>query len=55
MVKDGRKIIAAIEEFGKRPDRLPLAFMLPIAEEILEALKHMHSMERFSQAGAFAA
>lgn len=50
--KTEEKIIAAIEEFGKRPDRLPLAFMLPIADEILEALKHMHSIERFSQAGS---
>lgn len=50
--KTEEKIIAAVEEFGKRPDRLPLAFMLPIAEEILEALKHMHSIERFSQAGS---
>ncbi|MEJ9302789.1 DNA polymerase/3'-5' exonuclease PolX [Priestia megaterium] len=50
--KTEEKIIAAIEEFGKRPDRLPLAFMLPIAEEILEALKQMHSIERFSQAGS---
>ncbi|TYR82209.1 DNA polymerase/3'-5' exonuclease PolX [Priestia megaterium] len=50
--KTEEKIMAAIEEFGKRPERLPLAFMLPIAEEIMTALETMNGIHRFSQAGS---
>ncbi|MCG3057116.1 hypothetical protein KZ287_33655, partial [Escherichia coli] len=39
--KTEEKILAAIAEYGKRPERLPLAFMLPIAEEILGQLEAM--------------
>ncbi|MDQ0245845.1 DNA polymerase (family 10) [Bacillus fengqiuensis] len=50
--KTEEKILASIEEFGKRPDRLPLAFMLPIAEEIEELLSHMDGIMKFSRAGS---
>ncbi|MFC3883174.1 DNA polymerase/3'-5' exonuclease PolX [Bacillus songklensis] len=50
--KTEEKILAAIEEFGKRPERLPLAVMLPIAEEIEQALEKMDGISRFSRAGS---
>jgi DNA polymerase (family X) len=50
--KTEEKILAAIEEFGKRPDRLPLAMMLPIAEEIEHALENMDGIIKFSRAGS---
>ncbi|MFS0865209.1 DNA polymerase/3'-5' exonuclease PolX [Fredinandcohnia sp. 179-A 10B2 NHS] len=50
--KSEEKILAAIEEFGKRPDRLPIALMLALAEEIEEALKTMEGIEKYSRAGS---
>jgi DNA polymerase (family 10) len=50
--KTEEKILAAIEEFGKRPDRLPMAFMLPIAEEIEQELGRMAGISKFSRAGS---
>ncbi|MCG7311635.1 DNA polymerase/3'-5' exonuclease PolX [Priestia flexa] len=50
--KTEEKILAAIAEYGKRPERLPLAFMLPIAEEILGQLEAMTDIIRYSQAGS---
>ncbi|WP_243386105.1 DNA polymerase/3'-5' exonuclease PolX [Bacillus kexueae] len=50
--KTEEKILAAIDEFGKRPDRLSLAYMLPIAEKIEEQLKGMEGIKQFSRAGS---
>ncbi|KKI91773.1 hypothetical protein WQ54_13130 [Bacillus sp. SA1-12] len=50
--KTEEKILAAIEEMGSRPDRLPLAFMLPIAEEIEAYLRQCECIEGFSKAGS---
>jgi DNA polymerase (family X) len=50
--KSEEKILAAIEEMGSRPERLPLAFMLPIAEDIETYLLKCDGIERFSKAGS---
>lgn len=50
--KTEEKILVAIAEAGSRPERLPLSFMLPIAEEIERALANMISILRFSRAGS---
>ncbi|OIK12943.1 DNA polymerase/3'-5' exonuclease PolX [Bacillus sp. MUM 13] len=50
--KTEEKILAAIEDAGKRPDRLPLAFMMPIAGDIEAALENMDHIIRFSRAGS---
>ncbi|MFC0270234.1 DNA polymerase/3'-5' exonuclease PolX [Metabacillus herbersteinensis] len=50
--KSEEKILAAIEEVGKRPERLPLSFMLPIADEIEAYLKTCNGILSFSRAGS---
>ncbi|MCD7032835.1 DNA polymerase/3'-5' exonuclease PolX [Metabacillus sp. GX 13764] len=50
--KTEEKILEAIDESGTRPDRLPLAFMLPISEEIDSFLKNAEGITRFSKAGS---
>ncbi|MBM7701269.1 DNA polymerase/3'-5' exonuclease PolX [Metabacillus iocasae] len=50
--KTEEKILAAVEEFGSRPERLPLSFMLPIAEEIDLHLSSMNGINRYSKAGS---
>jgi DNA polymerase (family X) len=50
--KTEEKILASIMEAGKRPDRLPIAFMLPIAESIEDALAKFEGVEKFSRAGS---
>lgn len=50
--KTEEKILAAIKEHGKRPERLSLAYMLPIAFEIEQFLKTLEGVERFSRAGS---
>ncbi|WP_226667105.1 DNA polymerase/3'-5' exonuclease PolX [Metabacillus litoralis] len=50
--KSEEKILAAIAEMGNRPERLPLAFMLPIAEHIEEYLEQCQGIEKFSKAGS---
>ncbi|WP_042459542.1 DNA polymerase/3'-5' exonuclease PolX [Neobacillus dielmonensis] len=50
--KTEEKILSAIENIGTRPDRLPLAFMLPLAEQIEVKLSEMKDIERFSRAGS---
>ncbi|WP_078545213.1 DNA polymerase/3'-5' exonuclease PolX [Litchfieldia alkalitelluris] len=50
--KTEEKILAAIEEVGKRPDRLPIAMMLDIAEEIEAQLDGMSGIEKYSRAGS---
>ncbi|ASS95954.1 DNA polymerase/3'-5' exonuclease PolX [Peribacillus simplex] len=46
------KILSAIAEAGSRPDRLPLAFMRPIADDIETALANMEYIIRSSRAGS---
>ncbi|MFS0822469.1 DNA polymerase/3'-5' exonuclease PolX [Bacillus sp. 1P02SD] len=50
--KTEEKILAAIEEYGKRPDRLPIALMLTLTEEIEEQLSKMDGIFTFSRAGS---
>ncbi len=50
--KTEEKILAAIQQVGSRPERLPLAYMLPVAEKIEEILKDMEDIESFSRAGS---
>ncbi|MBN8208539.1 DNA polymerase/3'-5' exonuclease PolX [Bacillus sp. NTK071] len=50
--KSEEKILAAIEEVGKRPDRLSIAYMLPLAEKIEKQLNEIESIEKFARAGS---
>ncbi|BCB05069.1 DNA polymerase/3'-5' exonuclease PolX [Bacillus sp. KH172YL63] len=50
--KSEEKILAAIEQVGKRPDRLPIAFMMGIAAEIESYLSELDSVRTFSRAGS---
>ncbi|PFA61848.1 DNA polymerase/3'-5' exonuclease PolX [Bacillus sp. AFS015802] len=50
--KTEEKILASIEQVGKRPDRLPIGFMMGIAEEIEGYLSQMDSIGTYSRAGS---
>ncbi|WP_075982512.1 DNA polymerase/3'-5' exonuclease PolX [Bacillus massilinigeriensis] len=50
--KTEEKILAAIEGLGSRPNRLPLAFMLKVAEQIENAIKQIEKIDQFSRAGS---
>lgn len=50
--KTEEKILEAINEAGTRPERLPVAFMLPIADDIDEYLEACPDITRFSRAGS---
>jgi DNA polymerase (family X) len=50
--KTEEKILAAIENAGSQPDRLPVAYMIPIAEQIERALSNMKGIKEFSRAGS---
>ncbi|WHY76402.1 DNA polymerase/3'-5' exonuclease PolX [Neobacillus sp. WH10] len=50
--KTEEKILGSIANVGTRPDRLPLAYMLPIAEQIEERLSKLPEIDRFSRAGS---
>ncbi|MFJ7683591.1 DNA polymerase/3'-5' exonuclease PolX [Peribacillus butanolivorans] len=50
--KTEEKILSTIAEAGSRPDRLPLAFMRPIADDIELAITNMEYIIRSSRAGS---
>ncbi|MEH7504306.1 DNA polymerase/3'-5' exonuclease PolX [Neobacillus drentensis] len=50
--KTEEKILSAIANVGTRPERLPLAYMLPIAEQIEAILTELPDIHRFSRAGS---
>ncbi|WP_342432525.1 DNA polymerase/3'-5' exonuclease PolX [Neobacillus sp. FSL H8-0543] len=50
--KTEEKILSAIANVGSRPDRLPLAYMLPIAEKIESILAGIPEIHQFSRAGS---
>lgn len=50
--KTEEKILEALANVGTRPERLPLAFMLPIAEKIEGFLSSFIDIDRFSRAGS---
>ncbi len=51
-VKSEEKILAALLEQNDGPDRLPLAFVMPIASEIEAYLSTIPQVARFSRAGS---
>jgi DNA polymerase (family 10) len=51
-VKTAKNILKAIESSGKRPERLPIAIMLPIAEKIENYVKEIPEVINFSRAGS---
>ena len=50
--KTEEKILSSIQNVGTRPERLPLAYMLPIAEQIEDIVKGFSGIYRFSRAGS---
>ncbi|WP_100331785.1 DNA polymerase/3'-5' exonuclease PolX [Bacillus xiapuensis] len=50
--KTEEKILAAIAQAGKRPERLPISYMLPVAEKIEKELAAMRGVLQFSRAGS---
>ncbi|CAM4203803.1 hypothetical protein BAMA_02660 [Bacillus manliponensis] len=50
--KTEEKILEAIAQVGSRPERLPIAMVLPIAREIEEKLSQVQEISRFSRAGS---
>lgn len=50
--KTEEKILSAIANVGSRPERLPLAYMLPVAEQIEARLAQIQDIARFSRAGS---
>lgn len=51
-LKTADKILKSISEASMRPERLPIAFMLPIVDEIEAYLSGVEVVERFSRAGS---
>ncbi|MDR7073718.1 DNA polymerase/3'-5' exonuclease PolX [Fictibacillus barbaricus] len=50
--KTEEKILASLEDLGKRPERLPIAYMIPIAEKIENQIEKMSHVEKYSRAGS---
>ncbi|RIU93725.1 DNA polymerase/3'-5' exonuclease PolX [Oceanobacillus picturae] len=50
--KTAEKILSALEDAGKRPERLPIAIMLPIAEKIEAYLSQVSEIQQYSRAGS---
>ncbi|MBA2173389.1 DNA polymerase/3'-5' exonuclease PolX [Halobacillus locisalis] len=50
--KSAEKMLKALEDAHSRPERLPIAIMLPLAEKIERFLSEAQSFARFSQAGS---
>jgi DNA polymerase (family X) len=50
--KTEERILAAIKSVGERPERLPIAFMLEVAEEIEAKLAKMEGIHSYSRAGS---
>ncbi|GAA0483835.1 DNA polymerase/3'-5' exonuclease PolX [Salinibacillus aidingensis] len=50
--KTAEKILKALEDHSKRPERLPIVFMLPIVERIEDELASFGHIIQFSRAGS---
>lgn len=50
--KTAEKILQALKEAGNRPERLPVASVLPLAENLESALSQMEYVEQYSRAGS---
>lgn len=51
--KTEEKIVVALDDMGKRPERLTIAQILPAAEDIKERLAKINEIKRFELAGSF--
>jgi len=51
--KTEEKILAALEDLGKRPERLTIAQVLPAVEDIKERLANINEILRYELAGSF--
>ncbi len=51
-IKSEEKILSSLLQADRRPERLPLAFMLPLAEKIESELEQMEGVMQFSRAGS---
>ncbi|SDJ64937.1 DNA polymerase/3'-5' exonuclease PolX [Salimicrobium halophilum] len=50
--KSAEKMLQALTDHGSRPERLPIAFMLPLSEKVDEYLASLESVNRYSLAGS---
>lgn len=50
--KTEEKILVAIASVGQRPERLPISYMLTVAESVEAELASMREIEKFSRAGS---
>lgn len=50
--KSAEKILESLNEAGKQPERLPIAFMHPIAEKIESFVSEIKEVENYSRAGS---
>ncbi|MFT8321374.1 MAG: DNA polymerase/3'-5' exonuclease PolX [Bacillus sp. (in: firmicutes)] len=50
--KSEEKIMEALQNVGARPDRLPIAYMLSVADSIEQELKQIEEISRYSRAGS---
>lgn len=50
--KTVENILTSLEEQGKRPERIPLALALPLAEKIEEYLQTIDEIDEYSRAGS---
>ncbi|OKL38292.1 DNA polymerase/3'-5' exonuclease PolX [Domibacillus mangrovi] len=50
--KTEEKILAAVEKAGTQPDRLPIMYMLPVAEKVEAYLADLPQVTTFSRAGS---
>src|SRR5699024_3941326 len=50
--KSAEKILTALEEANERPERLPIATMLPLAEQIEDYLETIAEIDDYSRAGS---
>ncbi|MFA9558674.1 DNA polymerase/3'-5' exonuclease PolX [Evansella sp. AB-rgal1] len=51
--KTEEKILAALQDFGKRPERLTIAQMIPVAELVKSWLNEIEGIIRYELAGSF--
>lgn len=50
--KSAEKMLKALEDAHSRPERLPIAIMLPLAEKVEAYLEQAETFDRFSRAGS---
>ncbi|MDY0396914.1 DNA polymerase/3'-5' exonuclease PolX [Virgibacillus halophilus] len=50
--KSAEKLLASLQEMGKRPERLPIAVVLPIVEKLNQHLETIPEIRAFSIAGS---